>query len=303
MKVHYNEGDLVREGDLLVEIDPRPFQVQLEQAEGQLIKDEAALANARIDLARYETLLKQNAIQEQLYTTQKAALVQAEGVVKADQAQVDSAKLSLVYCRITAPITGRVGLRLVDPGNIVHATDTNGLLVITQIQPISVIFTISEDQLPAVLRKLGAGQQLRVDAFDREDKAKIASGTLVTVDNQIDQTTGTLRLRANFENRNNELFPNQFVNARLLVEEKHGVTLIPTAAIQRTSQTTYVYQVKDDCVTVRQITVGTTEGDEAQILSGLAAGDVVVLSGVDRLQEGSAVSVQMVGEKPRRGTA
>lgn len=293
MKVLYKEGDLVHEGDLLLEIDPRPYQVQLEQAEGQLMKDQAALDNARVDLARYETLLKQNAIQEQLHATQKAAVAQAEGVVKTDQAQIDSAKLNLVYCHITAPISGRIGLRLVDPGNIVHATDSTGLLVITEIQPISVIFTIAEDQLPAVLRKLGAGQRLSVDAYDREMRRKLASGVLATLDNQIDPTTGTLRLRANFENRVNELFPNQFVNARLLVEEKQGVTLIPAAAIQRTSQSTYVYLVKDDCVTVRLITVGSMEGDDAEIVSGLAAGDVIVMTGVDRLQEGSPVTVQM----------
>jgi multidrug efflux system membrane fusion protein len=201
MKVQFKEGDLVHEGDLLVEIDPRPFQVQLDQAEGQLMKDQATLENARVDMARYEGLLKQNAIQEQLYATQKATVKQAEGVVKTDQAQVENAKLNLIYCQITAPISGRVGLRLVDPGNIVHATDSTGLLVITQIHPISVIFTIPEDQLPAVLPKLRAGEHLRVDAFDRELKTKIATGILATVDNQIDPTTGTLRLRANFENR------------------------------------------------------------------------------------------------------
>ena len=300
MKVLYKEGDLVHEGDLLLEIDPRPYQVQLDQAEGQLLKDEATLANARVDLTRYETLLKQNAIQEQLYTTQKTTVKQAEGVVATDEAQIASAKLNLVYCHITAPITGRVGLRLVDPGNIVHATDSTGLLVITQIQPISVIFTLAQSQLPVVLHKLGAGQHLRVDAYDSDSKAKIAAGTLATVDNQIDQTTGTLRLRAVFDNRNNAMFPNQFVNARLLVEEKHGVTLTAAAAIQRTSQSTYVYLVKDDCVTVRPITVGTMEGDEAEILSGLSPGDVVVISGVDRLREGSPVSVQMTDEKPRK---
>jgi len=301
MKVLYREGDLVREGDLLLEIDPRPYQVQLDQAQGQLMKDQAVLENARVDLARYETLLKQNAIQEQLYATQKAAVTQAEGVVKTDQAQIDNAKLNLVYCHITAPITGRIGLRLVDPGNIVHAADSTGLLVIAQIQPISVIFPIAEDQLPEVLRRLGAGQHLRVDAYDREGQAKLATGTLATVDNQIDQTTGTVRLRANFDNRQNELFPNQFVNVRLLVEEKRGVTLIPAAAIQRTSQSTYVYLVESGCVTVRPVQVGTLEGDDAEIVSGLSPGDIVVMSGVDRLQEGSPVSVQMIGENPHRG--
>jgi multidrug efflux system membrane fusion protein len=291
MKVLYREGDMVKDGDLLVEIDPRPFQVQLIQAEGQLAKDQAALDNARIDLARYQTLLAQNAIPEQQLATQRATVVQDEGIVKTDQGLIESAKLNILYSRITAPITGRIGLRLVDPGNIVHASDTNGLLVITQVQPISVIFTIAEDQLPPVFKRMNAGQRLRVDAYDREMKNRLAQGSLTTLDNQIDQTTGTLKLRATFDNEDQALFPNQFVNARLLVEEKRGVTLVPTAAIQRNSQTTYVYLVKpDSTVTVRPVTVGTTEGDDSEITSGLAPGDVVVLTGVDKLQEGSKVN-------------
>ena len=303
MQVLYKEGDIVHQGDLLVEIDPRPYQVQLTQAEGQLIRDQALLDNARIDLARYQTLLTQNAIPEQQLATQKALVQQDEGTVKTDQGQIDSAKLNLVYCHITAPITGRVGLRLVDPGNIVHATDTNGLLVITQIQPISVIFTIAEDQLPVVLQKMRAGERLGVDAYDREMKAKIAQGWVTTLDNQIDPTTGTVKMRATFDNKDNALFPNQFVNARLLVEEKHGVTLVPTAAVQRNSQTTYVFLVKpDSTVTVRPITIGTTEGDDAEVSSGLSPGDVVVMTGVDKLQEGSKVRVQMYGEKAQKGS-
>lgn len=298
MQVHYHEGDLVHAGDLLVEIDPRPFQVQLEQAEGQLIKDQATLDNARVDLDRYQKLLAQNAIPEQQLATQKATVVQAEGVVKTDQGQIDSAKLSLVYCNIRAPITGRVGLRLVDPGNIVHATDTNGLVVITQIQPISVIFTVPEDELPVVLRKLAAGQHLRADAYDRANVTKIGAGTLATVDNQIDPTTGSLRLRANFDNTANQLFPNQFVNVRLLVQEERGVTLVPTAVIQRTTSTTYVYVVKDDnTVTVRQLTEGVTEGDSTEVTSGIAPGDVVVMTGVDKLQEGAKVTVQLADDQ------
>lgn len=301
MRVLYKEGDLVREGDLLLEIDPRPYQVMLEQAEGQLIRDQAALDNARIDLARYETLLKQDAVPEQQLATQKALVIQDEGIVKTDQGQIDNAKLNLVYCHITAPITGRIGLRLVDPGNIVHAADTNGLLVITQIQPISVIFTLAEDQLPEMLKKWRAGEKLRVDAYDRANNKKLAQGTLATVDNQIDQTTGTLRLRANFDNADNALFPNQFVNARLLVEEKRGVTLLPTATIQRNSQMTYVWTVKpDSTVTVKQVTVGTVEGDDAEIKSGLEPGDEVVMTGVDKLQEGSKVSAQLAGETVSR---
>jgi multidrug efflux system membrane fusion protein len=294
MSVHYNEGDLVHKGDLLAEIDPRPFQVALEQAEGQLARDQATLDNANVDLDRYQKLLAQNAIPEQQLATQKAMVAQDIGVVKSDQAQIDSAKLNLVYCHITAEISGKVGLRLVDPGNIVHATDTNGLVVITQIQPISVIFTVAEDDLPVVLRKMAAGQHLRVDAYDRGDTTKLESGTLVTVDNQIDPTTGTLRLRANFDNSESHLFPNQFVNVHLLVEEKQGVTLAPTAVIQRTTNSTYVYLVKDDrTVTVKQVTQGVTDGSNTEITSGISPGDVLVMTGVDKLSEGTRVSVQM----------
>jgi multidrug efflux system membrane fusion protein len=296
MKVHYNEGDLVHEGDLLVEIDPRPYQVALEQAEGQLARDQASLDNARVDVERYQKLLAQNAVPEQQLATQKSTVAQLEGLVKADQGPIDSAKLSLVYCSIKAPITGRVGLRLVDPGNIVHATDANGLVVITQIQPISVIFTVPEDDLPVVLRKLAAGQHLSAEVLDRDTTTKLGSGTLTTVDNQIDPTTGSLRFRANFDNSANLLFPNQFVNVRLLVEQRHGVTLVPTAVIQRTTSSTYVYLVKDDqTVTVRQVTPGVTEGDESEIVSGAAPGDVLVMTGVDKLQEGARVTVQMAG--------
>ena len=297
MSVHYKEGDLVHAGDLMVEIDPRPYQVQLEQAEGQLARDEANLNNARVDLDRYQKLMAQNAIPEQQLATQKATVAQDEGIVKSDQGQIDSAKLNLVYCSIRAPITGRVGLRLVDPGNIVHASDANGLVVITQVQPISVIFTVAEDDLPVVLRKLAAGQHLLTEAYDRANIGKIGTGTLVTVDNQIDPSTGSLRLRSDFDNSANLLFPNQFVNVRLLVEQKHGITLVSRAVIQRTTSTTYVYVVKEDhTVTVHQITEGVTEGDNTEIKSGLAPGDIVVMTGVDKLEEGAAVNVQMADE-------
>jgi len=303
MRVLYKEGDVVHQGDLLLEIDPRPYQVQLTQAEGQLIRDQALLDNARIDLDRYQTLLSQNAIPEQQLATQKALVQQDEGTVKTDQGQIDSAKLNLVYCHITAPIAGLVGLRLVDPGNIVHATDTNALLVITQVQPISVIFTIGEDQLPVVLQKTRAGERLRVDAYDSNLTTKLATGWVMSVDNEIDPTTGTVKIRASFDNKDNALFPNQFVNARLLAEEKHGVTLVHTAAVQRNSQTTYVFLTKpDSTVTVRPITIGTTEGDDAEVSSGLSPGDVVVMTGVDKLQEGSKVRVQMYGEKAQKGS-
>lgn len=302
MKVSYNEGDVVHQGDTLVEIDPRPYQVMLEQAEGQLAKDQAALDNARVDLKRYETLVKQNAVPEQQLATQQATVDQDVGAVQIDQANIDSAKLDLVYCHINAPITGRIGLRLVDPGNIVHASDSNGLLVITQIQPISVIFTIAEDQLPAVIDKMRAGQRLGVEGDDRNGK-KLGQGYLATIDNQIDPTTGTLRLRAIFDNNDNALFPNEFVRFRLLVEEKKGVTLLANAAIQRNSQSTYVWMVKpDSTVTVRQIAVGTTEGSDSEITSGLSPGDTVVMTGVDKLQENGKVVVHFESDTAKGTT-
>jgi len=294
MNVYYKEGQTVRKGDLLAEIDPRPFEVQLKQAEGQLIKDQATLQNARVDLARYQELIKRNAVAEQQLATQQATVVQDEGIVKTDQGMIDSAKLNLVYSKITSPITGRVGLRLVDPGNIVLAAGNTPLLVITQIEPISVIFTISEDQVPPIVKRFRAGERLEVDAYDRNLRKKLSQGYLLTMDNEIDQTTGTLKLRAIFDNKDDALFPNQFVNARLLVEEKQGVTLIPTAAIQRSSQRTYVYLVKtDQTVTVRNVTLGTTEGDQSEVVSGLVPGDVAVTTGVDKLQEGTKVSAQI----------
>jgi multidrug efflux system membrane fusion protein len=300
MEVHYKEGDIVQKGAPLVEIDPRPFQVQLEQAEGALARDQALLNNAKVDLDRYAGLLKQNAVPEQQYATQKALVAQDEGVVKADQGQIDGAKLNLVYCHIASPITGRIGLRLVDPGNIVHAADTMGLLVITQIQPISLIFPIAEDDLAKVLPRYRAGQKLRVDAFDSHKEKRLATGTLTTIDNQIDPTTGTVRLRADFPNENNSLFPNQLAWARLLVQEMTGTTLIPTGAVQLSTATTtgaYVYLVKpDSTVTVRDISMGLQEGDETQVLSGLQPGDEVVMTGVDKLNEGTKVTVQLQGE-------
>jgi multidrug efflux system membrane fusion protein len=293
MEVLYKEGQIVHKGDLLAQVDPRPYQVMLEQAEAGLARDAANLENAKVDLKRYQTLVPLHAVPEQQLATQDALVKSDEGIVKADQAQIDTAKLDLVYCHITAPITGRVGLRLVDPGNYVTPTDVTGLVVITQIEPISVIFTLAEDQLPAIMQRMHAGARLRVDAYDRDMTTKIAQGWLETIDNQIDPTTGTVKLRANFDNRDGALFPNQFVNAKLLVEMKSGVTLIPTAAVQRNSQQTYVFLVKpDSTVTVRTIAIGTTEGDESEVTSGLAPGDVAVMTGVDRLQEGTKVRFQ-----------
>jgi len=332
----------------------------LTQFEGLLQRDQALLDNARIDLARYQTLVKQDAVPEQQAATQQALVKQYEGAVKNDQGQIATATLNITYSHVDAPITGRIGLRLVDPGNIVHASDSNGLLVITQVQPISVIFPLVEDQLPAVLKKMRGAQRLEVDVYDRDKINKIAQGWLATIDNQIDPTTGNVRLRATFDNKDNALFPNQFVNARLLVEEKHGVTLAPSAVIQRGSTSTYVYVVKPDTstggatppadtakpgtppadtgklattsaahghgaagkgsagqgappaagadrgiagtVTVHQITVGTTEGDQTEVTSGVSPGDILVMSGVDKLQEGSKVTVHFVDAKTGNGT-
>ena len=305
MSIRYREGDTIHKGDLLVEIDDGPYQAALTQAEGQLIRDQALLDNARIDLARYQHLgLRRKPSPEQQLATQQALVHQDEGVVKLDQGQIESAKVNLAYCKIAAPVTGRIGLRLIDPGNIVQAADANGLVVITQMDPISAIFTISEDQLQVVLEKTAAGQTLEVDAYNRDDKTKLAQGSLTTLDNQIDPTTGTLKLRATFQNAKGTLFPNQFVNVRLLVQEKRGVTLVPTAAVQRNSQATYVYVVKpDSTVTVRPITIGTTEGNDSEVTSGLAPGEVVVMTGVDKLQEGSKVAAQLPAAKTPVGAS
>jgi multidrug efflux system membrane fusion protein len=296
MSVHFKEGDLVQKGDLLIEIDPRPYQAVVVQIEGQLIRDQALLANAQVDLERYAGLMKTNAIPEQQYATQLTLVTQDEGIVRNDQGLLDAAKLNVTYSRIVSPVTGIVGLRLVDPGNIVQSSDTNGMVVITQIQPISVIFPVGEDQIPSILQKLRAGQSLPVDAWDRELKHKIASGTLSTADNVIDQTTGTLKLRAGFDNANRALFPNQFVNARLLEQEKTGATLLPSAAIQRNTNDTYVYLINpDSTVTVRIVRTGTVEGDQTEITSGLSPGDRVVMTGVDKLQENSKVAAGASG--------
>ena len=298
MQVFYKEGQIVHKGDPLVEIDPRPYQVMLENAQAGLLRDQANLDNAKVDLQRYQTLVPLHAVPEQQLATQEALVKSDEGIVAADQAQIDTAKLDLVYCHITALITGRVGLRLVDPGNYVTPAQSTGLVVITQIQPITVIFTLPEDQLPALMGRLRVGARLRVDAYDHGMTKRIAQGWLETIDNQIDPTTGTVKLRANFDNRDGALFPNQFVNCKLLVEEKQGVTLIPTATVQRNSQRTYVFLVKpDSTATIRDITIGTVEGDESEVTSGLAPGDDVVMTGVDRLQEGTKVRFQKTKQK------
>jgi membrane fusion protein, multidrug efflux system len=295
-KVAYQEGQIVKEGDLLIQIDPRPFQVQLEQAEAQLAHDQALLANANLDLERYRVLFAQEAVPKQQFDTQESTVRQYDATIKTDKAAIDSARLNLAYARITAQLTGRIGLRLVDQGNMVHASDAQGLAVITQLQPIAVIFNIAEDSLPLVSKKLAAGETLVVYAYDRDLKVRLAQGTLLTIDNQIDQTTGTVKFKAVFENKDLSLFPNQFVNARLLLETKRGATIIPTAAIQRSPQSTFVYVVKDDStVEIRNISAGTTEGDEAQVDTGLEPGDKVVIDGIDKLQQGSKVNARMTG--------
>ena len=294
LRIAFHEGQIVRAGDLLAELDPRPFQVQLMQAEGQRAKDEAALQNARVDLKRYQVLIQEDSIPRQQLDTQAATVAQFEAALKSDQAQIEGAKLNLSYARVTAPAGGRVGLRLVDVGNIVHASDPNGIVVITQLQPIDVLFTIPADHLAQVLPKVHAGQSLAVDAYDRDLKNKLATGNLLAVDNQIDPTTGTVRLKAIFPNDNEALFPNQFVNARLLVDTLRGAVTVPTAAIQRSPQSTFVYLVKPDhTVESRNVAVQMTEGDDATIQSGLAAGDVVVVDGVDKLRPGAKVDVTM----------
>ena len=290
--VMFREGQAVKQGDLIAQIDPRPYQVQLAQAEGTMARDQALLKNAQADLERYRTLFEQDSIAKQQLDTQASLVRQFEGALKADQAQIDSAKLQLTYSRITAPVTGRLGLRQVDVGNIVHTGDTNGIVVITQLQPITVVFTLPEDNISAVMKKLHAGEKLVVDAYDRTGKTRLATGMLLTVDNQIDTTTGTVKLKAQFTNDDSSLFPNQFVNARMLLDVKHESILIPAAAILRGTQGTFVYVVREDkSVTVRPVKVGSTEGETAAIDSGIAAGEVVVTDGTDKLREGAKVEV------------
>jgi multidrug efflux system membrane fusion protein len=299
MSVNYREGQMVHQDDLLAEIDPRPFRAQLEQTQGQYQRDKALLENANVDLNRYQLAYSKNAIPKQQLDTQVATVHQYEGIVKLDQGQIDNANIQLAYCRITSPITGRVGLRLVDPGNIVHAADTNGMLVITQLQPINVLFSVAEDYLPQIRQQLQHGNRLTVDAFDRTQQTKLSSGALLTFDNQIDTTTGTIKLKATFPNRDNALFPNQFVNARLLVTTQHGVILIPTVAIQRNAQDSFVYVVKpDQTVGMQGVSTGTTDGNVTAV-EGLKAGDVVAVDGFDKLQNGAKVAVRGTSESRR----
>jgi len=293
VQVNFKEGQFVNKGDLLVVIDPRPYQVTLEQAQAQLFKDQASLRDAKLNYERYKGLLQNSgAMSQQQVDTQGSLVDQLEGAVRTDQAAIDSAKLNLVYCHITSPISGRVGLRLVDPGNIVHATDTNPLLVITQLQPIAVLFTLPEDHLPTVAQHM-ARNTLQVDAYSRDDQTKLATGTLLTIDNQIDQTTGTGRLKSVFDNKENALWPNQFVNVHLLLEIRKNSTVIPAAAIQRGPQGTYVFVAKPDhTAEIKPVTIAFIQENLANIASGVAPGDVVITDGQDKLQDGSPIQVR-----------
>jgi len=290
VKINFLEGQNVVAGQALVEIDPRPYQVQLEQAEGQLAKDQAQLRDVQVDYERFKLLFQEGVIPKQQLDTQQAQVGTFEGAIKADNATIDNAKLQIMYSHITAPISGRVGLRLVDMGNMVHASDTNGLLVITQLQPIATLFSLPQDQLPQVMARMKKGAPIVVEAYDRDNTTKLATGKLLTIDNQIDTTTGTYKLKAVFDNTKNELFPNQFVNVHLLVDTKKNVVLVPTTAILRGPQGTYVFAVgADNKVKIHVVTLAEANGNITGISSGLNPGDAVVTDGQDKLQDGSQV--------------
>jgi multidrug efflux system membrane fusion protein len=292
VQVAFREGQMVNKGDFLAQIDPRPYQVALEQAQAQLGKDQALLKNAQVDLQRYNTLVAQNSIAKQTRDTQVSLVAQDEATVKADQAQIDAQKLNLTYCRIVSPVTGRVGLRQVDAGNYVQTSDPNGIVVVTQLQPISVIFTLSEDNLPEVMKRVRAGAVLPVTAYDRTGATELASGKLDTVDNQIDTTTGTVKSRAIFDNDQLVLFPNQFVNVKLLVNTLHDADIVPNSAIQRGAPGTFVYVVKPEkTVAVQKVKLGPSDGQRIAILSGLEPGESVVIDGTDRLHDGAKVTI------------
>jgi multidrug efflux system membrane fusion protein len=320
MHVYFKEGDLVKQDQPLAQIDPRPFQAALEQAQGQLQRDQALLANAKVDLARYQSI--KTSIPEQQITAQQSLIAQYEGTVKTDQGQVSNAQVNLEYCNIASPLSGRIGLRLVDQGNIVHASDSNGIAVITQLQPIAVYFYLREDDIPEVLKRLNGGQTLGVDALDHDLKNTLASGSLLATDNQVDPTTGTLQFKAVFPNENNVLFPKQFVNARLLLDTLSGVVIVPSPAVQHgPSGETFVYVVKPSAATrpaaaatppatqpdrqeqsveLRNVAVGHEEGDQIAIASGVAPGEIVVTDGVDKLQDGTKVTARV--QRPAAAT-
>jgi multidrug efflux system membrane fusion protein len=301
-EVAFQEGQMVKKGDFLAQIDPRPYQVALEQAEGQLAKDQALLRNAEVDLQRYNTLVAQNSIARQTRDTQISLVAQDRAALKTDQAQIDAQKLNLVYCHIISPVTGRVGLRQVDAGNYVQTSDPNGIVVVTQLQPISVIFTLPEDNLPAVMKQVHAGASLSVTAYDRTGNTELGKGRLETVDNQIDTTTGTVKLRATFDNEQETLFPNQFVNIQLLVDTLHETDIVPVSAIQHGAPGAFVYVVKpDQTAAVQKVKLGPGDGQHIAVLDGLQPGDKVVVDGSDRLREGAKVSLATTGNSGDAG--
>jgi multidrug efflux system membrane fusion protein len=303
IKVDFTEGQFVREGQLLAEIDPRPYEVQLAQAQGLLAKDQASRKDAEVNFARFQLLFNAGVIPQQQLDTQRSLVGQFDGSIRSDEAQIRNAQLQLTYCRITAPISGRVGLRLVDAGNMIHATDVSGLVVITQLQPISVVFSLPEDQLPQVYDKLRAVKQLPVEAYDRDDTKKIATGKLVTIDNQIDTTTGTYKLKSMFTNEDNALFPNQFVNVHLLVDTKKDLVTMPTPALQRGPQGTYVYvAASDGTAKIRNVTVAQTVGNTIGVSSGLQPGEMVVTDGQDKLQDGTKIKPSPASNSPAPAT-
>jgi membrane fusion protein, multidrug efflux system len=292
LSVAFREGQSVKAGDLLAQIDPRPFEVMLTQANGQMARDQAQLKNAQVDLERYQTLLAQDSISRQQVDTQAALVRQFQGAVESDKGAIDNAQLQITYARIAAPISGRVGLRQVDPGNIVHAGDSNGLVTITQVQPVTVIYPVPEDNVPRIVKRMQGTEAVPVDAFDRSGKTRLATGRLLTLDNQIDTTTGTVKVKAEFPNTDNALFPNQFVNVRMVVETHQDATLVPTAAIQRGAPGTFVFMVKQDkTVAVTPVQVGAVSGETTEVTRGLAPGALVVVDGTDKLRDGSSVEL------------
>jgi multidrug efflux system membrane fusion protein len=297
MKIAFKEGQTVKEGDALIQIDPRPYQVALEQAEGALARDRALLANARVDLDRYQTLFAQDSIAEQQLATQKSLVAQDEGNVRTDQGQIDAAKLNLTYCHIVSPITGRVGLQQVNVGNYVTPAEPNGLVVVTQLKPITVLFTLPEDDIPPLMKQMHAGVTLPVTAWDRTNTTQLATGALQSIDSQIDTTTGTIRLKAIFPNADESLFPQQFVNVVLLLDTLKGATLIPQAGVQRGAPGTYVYVVNaaDQTVAVRKVTLGAGDAVNISITQGLAVGESVVVDGADKLKDGAKVLLRQAG--------
>ena len=295
MRVNFQEGQNVKEGDLLIEIDPRPYQAALDQMQAQLFRDQAQLRDAKLNYDRYVTLIPSGSISQQQVDTQKALVDQLDGTVRTDQAQIETAKLNIVYCHITAPFGGRVGLRQVDPGNIIHATDTNPMLILTQLQPIAVTFPLPENQLPTVVQQMKTST-LQVDAYNWDNTVKLATGKLQTIDNEIDPTTATAKLKAVFDNKDSQLWPNQFVNVHLLLETRKNSTVLPTAAILRGPQGTFVYVVNPDkTVEDRPVTVSLQQGDTTLITAGLNPGDVVVTDGQDKLQRGSRIEPRSTG--------